>query len=62
MHLHSIHRLPVVAAALFVAVILTGAQMTASLLVRNETAMQFNGVVEEATDQQYHGRSVLRDR
>ncbi|MBT4119492.1 MAG: peptidoglycan DD-metalloendopeptidase family protein [Candidatus Peribacter sp.] len=62
MHLHIIHRLPVVAAALFVAVLITGAQMTASLVARDETAVQFDGMVEQAEYQKYHGRTVLRDR
>jgi hypothetical protein len=62
MHLHIVHRLPAVAAAALIAVLLSGMQITANLVASNQTAAQFNGAVEEAASQQYHGRTVFRDR
>ncbi|MDP7477474.1 MAG: peptidoglycan DD-metalloendopeptidase family protein [Candidatus Peribacteraceae bacterium] len=60
--MHFIHRLPIVAAGLLLTVSLVGTQLAASLVARNETAVRFGGVIDQAEDQHYHGRTVLRGR
>ncbi len=62
MYMHFIHRLPIVAAGLLLTVSLVGTQLAASLVARNETAVRFGGVIDQAEDQHYHGRTVLRGR
>ena len=59
MHIHN--RLPVVVAGLLL-IPLAGVHMTASLFQREQTAVQFYGVTQQAHDHTRHSRMLLRDQ
>lgn len=61
MHLHIVHRLPIVAAALLLIVPLVGVQMGASLITRHHAAQEFQSATETALQQKQHSLDVLND-
>jgi len=60
MYIHT--RLPVVAAVLLVILPLSLAQMGANIVAKNQATQQFQGVIEEASDQNQLGRSLFQTR
>ncbi|MDP6561818.1 MAG: peptidoglycan DD-metalloendopeptidase family protein [Candidatus Peribacteraceae bacterium] len=61
MHLHIVHRLPIIAAALLLVVSISGVHMAASIVARDQTVEQFDGVLEQAGSQHLNGRTIFQD-